>query len=93
MDNRTLRNPWRLPTDISREPQVHIWRELRTEDQYLFPIVPRHSVSQLYLLPEVVKDRVFRESPIQESGTPRGSDCENGDSFPLIDREINAVVI
>jgi len=67
--------------------------ELRTKDQYLFSIVPRHSVSQLDLLPEVMNDRVFRESPVRKSGAPRSGDGENSNGFPLINREIDAVMV
>ena len=56
-------------------------------------IMPRHPVSQPDLLPEIMDVRVFRESVVQEPREPRGGDGENSNGFPLIDREIDAVVI
>ena len=67
--------------------------EIHTKDQRLFPIMPRHPVDQPDFLPKVMKNRVAHESAIQDFGTPRGSDGENGDGFPFIDREVDAGVI
>ena len=55
--------------------------------------MPRHPVSQLDLLPEVMNVRLFRESVVRNLRKPRGGDGENGNGFPRINREIDAVVI
>jgi hypothetical protein len=72
---------------LPREGEIH------TKDQRLFPIMSRHSVNQPDLLPEIMKNRVARESAIQDPGASRGSDGENGDGFPLLDREVDTGVV
>ena len=53
----------------------------------------RHPVSQLDLLLEVINVRTVQEPATHEFGAPGCSDGENGNGFPLINREIDTGVI
>jgi len=77
--------PWRLRVYQSRATDRIRPRIARTKDQRLFPIVPCHPVNQPDLLPKVMNVRAVKKPAIQDFGTPRRSDGENCDGFPLID--------
>ena len=55
--------------------------------------MPRHPVSQLDLLLEVIDVRTVQEPATHGFGTPGRGDGENGNGFPLINREIDTGVI
>jgi len=79
------RIPWHLHADQSRTVDRIRPRIVRTKDQHLFSVVPRHPVNQPDLLLEVMKVRGVEKPAIQDFGAPGRCDGDNCDGFPLID--------